>query len=62
VLFCRNRSDSDLPALRGHFNNMKFHLSIGSDWLAQNPLTEAALHEEVMQWKMLGIEMQLEQK
>ncbi|MDO8811482.1 MAG: exopolyphosphatase [Gallionella sp.] len=62
VLFCRNRSDSDLPALRGHFNNMKFHLSIGSDWLAQNPLTETALHEEVMQWKILGIEMQLEQK
>ncbi|MDD2915510.1 MAG: Ppx/GppA phosphatase family protein [Gallionella sp.] len=62
VLFYRNRSDSDLPVLRGRFDENKFRLSIGADWLAQNPLTETALNEEVKQWKTLGIGMQLEQK
>ena len=61
VLFCRNRSDSDLPVLRGRFNETGFRLSIDADWLAQNPLTEAALQEEVKQWKTLGIVMRLEQ-
>ncbi|MDO8465701.1 MAG: exopolyphosphatase [Gallionella sp.] len=61
VLFCRNRSDSDLPSLRGRFDDTRFQLSIGTDWLAQNPLTETALQEEVKQWKTLGIVMQFEQ-
>ncbi|TAN73527.1 MAG: Ppx/GppA family phosphatase [Gallionella sp.] len=61
VLFYRNRHDSDLPALRGRFSGTKFHLSVDAGWLAQNPLTETALREEVKQWKTLGISMQIVQ-
>jgi exopolyphosphatase/guanosine-5'-triphosphate,3'-diphosphate pyrophosphatase len=59
VLFYRNRSDSALPAMRGRFSGTKFHLAIDHDWLAQNPLTEAALQDEVKQWKSLGIGLQV---
>jgi exopolyphosphatase/guanosine-5'-triphosphate,3'-diphosphate pyrophosphatase len=59
VLFYRNRSDSSLPALHGRFSGTKFHLSIDHDWLAQNPLTETALQEEVKQWKTLGVSLQI---
>jgi len=59
ALFYRNRSDSPLPDLQAHFSGSKFHLSIAAGWLAQNPLTEAALQEEVKQWKTLGVTLQL---
>ncbi len=59
VLFYRNRSDSSLPALHGRFSGTKFHLSIDPDWLAQNPLTETALQDEVKQWKTLGVSLQV---
>ncbi len=59
VLFYRNRSDNGLPALRGSFSGTKFHLSIGAGWLAQNPLTETALQEEVKQWKTLNVSLQI---
>jgi len=59
VLFYRNRSDSALPALHGHFSGTKFRLSIDPDWLAQNPLTETVLQDEVKQWKALGVSLQI---
>ncbi|MEO8342456.1 MAG: exopolyphosphatase [Gallionella sp.] len=59
VLFYRNRSDSSLPNLHGSFSGTKFHLAIDPDWLAQNPLTETALQDEVKQWKTLGISLQI---
>jgi exopolyphosphatase/guanosine-5'-triphosphate,3'-diphosphate pyrophosphatase len=59
VLFYRNRSDSGLPALHGRFSGTKFHLSIDPDWLAQNPLTETVLQDEVKQWKALGVSLQI---
>ena len=59
VLFYRNRSDSKLPALHGRFSGTKFHLSIDTDWITQNPLTETELQEEVKQWKTLGISLQI---
>ena len=59
VLFYRNRSDSSLPNLHGSFSGTKFHLAIDTDWLAQNPLTETALQDEVKQWKTLGISLQV---
>lgn len=55
VLFYRSRSDSILPFLRGRCSGSKFHLSVDAQWLEQNPLTEAALQEEVKQWKTLGL-------
>lgn len=59
VLFYRNRSDIGLPALHSRFSGTKFHLSIDPDWLAQNPLTETALQDEVKQWKALGVGLQI---
>jgi exopolyphosphatase/guanosine-5'-triphosphate,3'-diphosphate pyrophosphatase len=58
ALIFRNRSDVALPAMQGRFSGTKFHLVIAPGWLAQNPLTEAALQDESKQWKNLGVSMQ----
>ncbi len=58
ALFYRNRSDIGLPAMQGRFSGTKFHLVLSPGWLAQNPLTEAALQDESKQWKDLGVSMQ----
>ncbi len=59
ALFYRNRSDIELPDMRGRFSGTKFYLLLSPDWLAQNPLTEAALQEEAKQWKELGVSLQV---
>ncbi len=60
ALFYRNRSDVALPVMQGRFSGTKFNLRLSADWLAQNPLTEAALRDEAKQWKGLGISLQIE--
>jgi exopolyphosphatase/guanosine-5'-triphosphate,3'-diphosphate pyrophosphatase len=60
VLLHRNRSDIELPKLQGRFSGTKFFLTMEADWLAQNPLTEAALQDEVKQWKALGLGVHIE--
>lgn len=62
VIFYRNRSDSVLPALHGRSSGNKFHFLIDADWLAQNPLTEMELQEEVKQWGSFGVSLQIEQQ
>ncbi len=59
VLLYRNRSTISLPTLHGHFNSTRFRLSIDANWLAQNPLTEAALQEEVLRWEVFGVCMKI---
>jgi exopolyphosphatase/guanosine-5'-triphosphate,3'-diphosphate pyrophosphatase len=59
VLFYRNRSDIGLPDLHSRSSGTKFHLSIDPEWLAQNPLTETALQDDVKQWKSLGVSLQI---
>ncbi|BCK88694.1 exopolyphosphatase [Sideroxyarcus emersonii] len=59
ALIYRNRGDVALPAMQGRFSGTKFHLVLAPGWLVQNPLTEAALLEEMKQWKGLGISMQV---
>jgi exopolyphosphatase / guanosine-5'-triphosphate,3'-diphosphate pyrophosphatase len=60
VLLCRNRRNSELPAIAGSYSgNSKFRLKLASGWLEQNPLTDTAIQEEVRQWKDLGISVQL---
>ncbi len=59
ALMYRNRSDTELPAMHGRFSGAKFHLALAPGWLAQNPLTDAALQEEAKQWKDLGVSMQV---
>jgi exopolyphosphatase/guanosine-5'-triphosphate,3'-diphosphate pyrophosphatase len=62
ALFYRNRSDVVLPEMTASFSGTKYSLAMDTDWLKQNPLTEAALQEEVKQWKVLGVSMQLIKK
>lgn len=62
ALFYRNRSDVVLPEMTASFSGTKYSLAMDTDWLKQNPLTEAALQEEVKQWKVLGVAMQLIKK
>ena len=59
TVFYRNRSDVQLPVMQGRFSGTKFHLSLKSGWLAQNPLTDAALQEEIKQWREWGVSLQL---
>ena len=59
ALFCRSRSDAPLPVMQGSYSKGVFRLAIAPGWLAQNPLTDAALQEEAKQWKMLDVAMQV---
>lgn len=59
ALIYRNRGDVELPPMQGRFSGTKFHLVLAPGWLVQNPLTEAALLEEMKQWKGLGVSMQV---
>jgi len=62
ALFYRNRSDVALPEIQLNLNGTKYGLSVSPAWLKLNPLTEAALQEEVKQWKSLGVSLQLAKK
>ncbi len=57
VLFYRSRSDVALPDLQVSFSARQFYLGVAADWLAQNPLTEAVLQEEIKQWRELGVNL-----
>ena len=59
TVFYRNRSDLHLPEMQGRFSGTKFHLSLQAGWLAQNPLTDAALQEESRQWREWGVSLQV---
>lgn len=59
VLLYRNRGNVGIPAIEGRFSGTKFHLVLAQGWLAQNPLTDTALQEEVKQWKDLGVSVQM---
>lgn len=59
VLLYRNRGNVEIPAIEGRFSGTKFHLVLAQGWLAQNPLTDTALQEEVKQWKDLGVSVQM---
>jgi exopolyphosphatase/guanosine-5'-triphosphate,3'-diphosphate pyrophosphatase len=62
ALFYRNRSDVALPEIHLSITGTKYGLSVSPAWLKLNPLTEAALQEEVKQWKALGVSLQLAKK
>jgi exopolyphosphatase/guanosine-5'-triphosphate,3'-diphosphate pyrophosphatase len=55
VLFYRSHTEVQLPAAEAHFDGARFSLALESSWLAANPLTAAALKEEVREWRKLGV-------
>ena len=57
VLFYRHRTAIDLPQPALKTEPGRFRLSIDSDWLQRNPLTAAALAEEIREWEKVGCEL-----
>lgn len=59
VLLHRTRDDRALPAYRLQATSRGFELDLPADWLAQNPLTAAALSEEMAIWRQIGRDLAL---
>jgi len=59
ALLHRARDDAPLPELRVRVGAKGFELHLDRDWLADAPLTAAALGEEVQQWSNAGIELRV---
>ena len=59
VKFHRSRGDVQLPLVGAHYDGKTFELSLDPEWLAARPLTAAALKEEVIEWKKLGVVLRI---
>lgn len=59
ALLLRSRSDVALPPLAARRQGKKFRLAIDSAWLARNPLTVTALHDEIREWDRIGFEIKV---
>lgn len=57
VLFYRSRADIALPEARLKCHGATCQLRLEPGWLPENPLTAAALEEEMMDWKAAGINL-----
>ena len=62
ALFYRNRRDVVLPEMKACYTGTQYLLTMDAAWLEQSPLTEAALQEEVRQWKALGVSLKIIKK
>jgi len=60
VLFNMSRSDAVMPAMSLHCESGLFRLSLPAAWLKENPLTRAALDDEVGEWGKAAAGMSLE--
>ena len=59
ALFYRSRADVNLPSLQVRLQGKKLRLAVDSGWLARNPLTATALHEEVREWDKIDFELKM---
>lgn len=59
VLFYRHRTAIDLPRPQLKAEGRRFRLSVDRDWLQRNPLSMAALGEEVREWEKIGYELRV---
>jgi exopolyphosphatase / guanosine-5'-triphosphate,3'-diphosphate pyrophosphatase len=59
ALLYRSRADIALPSLQARRQGKKFRLTLDSAWLARNPLTVTALHDEIREWDKLGFELKV---
>jgi exopolyphosphatase/guanosine-5'-triphosphate,3'-diphosphate pyrophosphatase len=59
ALLHRAHDDAPLPELRVRVSVKGYELQLDRDWLADAPLTAAALSEEVQQWANVGIEFKV---
>ena len=61
VLFNRRRANRAAPPVALFREDGRFRLEVDKDWLAQHPLSETALENEVDQWKTTGLKFRVEQ-
>jgi exopolyphosphatase/guanosine-5'-triphosphate,3'-diphosphate pyrophosphatase len=59
ALLCRRRAELQLPPLQARRQGRKFRLTLPPGWLARNPLTATALHDEIRQWERIGFELRI---
>jgi exopolyphosphatase/guanosine-5'-triphosphate,3'-diphosphate pyrophosphatase len=59
ALLHRSRSDIALPPLAARRQGKKFRLALDGAWLARNPLTVTALHDEIREWDEIGFELKV---
>jgi len=60
VLLCRNRRALEHGAINFQRKPSKARLTLAPQWLAENPLSEFLLQDEVRQWKAIGRELSVE--
>jgi exopolyphosphatase/guanosine-5'-triphosphate,3'-diphosphate pyrophosphatase len=58
-LFCRSRTDLDLPRLECQLTESGFRLLLPADLLEQRPLIAAALADEADEWKAIGLRLEM---
>ncbi|MGP1675675.1 MAG: exopolyphosphatase [Burkholderiales bacterium] len=58
-LFCRSRTDIDLPRLACELTESGFRLLLPADLLEDRPLSAAALADEADEWKSIGLRLEL---
>jgi exopolyphosphatase/guanosine-5'-triphosphate,3'-diphosphate pyrophosphatase len=59
VIFYRGRTDIALPSLHARYSGARFRVNVDRDWLLRNPLTAAALREEMREWQRIGFELKV---
>jgi exopolyphosphatase/guanosine-5'-triphosphate,3'-diphosphate pyrophosphatase len=59
ALFYRSRINATLPSIEAYYEGGNFRLELDPQWLRENPLTAAALGEEVREWKKLGATLEI---
>jgi exopolyphosphatase/guanosine-5'-triphosphate,3'-diphosphate pyrophosphatase len=59
ALIHRSRAEIPLPAIDARVNGNTLRLGIALDWLAANPLTVTALHEEIEEWSAAGFKLDI---
>jgi len=59
VLFYRSRVTATLPKLEAHYTGSGLRIKLDTEWLRVNPLTAAALADEVREWRKLGVGLEI---
>lgn len=59
VLLCQRRSPINPPISAARASEDRFRLAMDPAWLARNPLTSAALLEEISEWGKIGVEVKI---
>src|SRR4051794_5339546 len=59
VLFYRSRVTATLPKLEAHCASSGLRIKLDTEWLRENPLTAAALADEVREWRKLGVGLEI---